>query len=50
MYIREIHLLPATVCLWIEIQTPTAEVQTVLELHSEVDEGMCISFTFIWPF
>ena len=31
------------------MQAPTAEVQAVLEVHSEVDEGegMCISFTFV---
>ena len=29
-------------------QAPTAKVQAVLEVHSEVDEGMRISFTFIW--
>ena len=28
------------------MQAPTAEVQAVLEVHSEVDEG--ISFTFFW--
>ena len=35
--------------LWLEMQqAPTAQVEAVLELHSEVDEGMCTSFTFIW--
>ena len=31
------------------MQAPTAEVQAVLEVHSEVDEGegICISFTLI---
>ena len=26
--------------LWLGVQAPTAEVQAVLEVHSEVDEGM----------
>ena len=30
------------------MQAPTAEVQAVLEVHSELDEGMYIGFTFIW--
>ena len=35
------------ISLWLEMPAPTAEVQATLEVHSELDEGMCIGFTFI---
>ena len=33
---------PTIISLWLEMPAPTAEVQAVLEVHSELDEGMCI--------
>ena len=33
---------PTIISLWLEMPGPTAEVQAVLEVHSELEEGMCI--------
>ena len=37
--ILETHFVTCNISLWLEMQSPTAEVQAVMEVHSEVDEG-----------
>ena len=48
--ILETHFVTCNISLWLEMQSPTAEVQAVMEVHSEVDEGTSSlsSDTFSW--